>query len=59
MNDPKRFASEGICPLCGEEMDYVDEAPSGMSDPYYECTDCGGRYDALTGEEIKAHDQRT
>ena len=49
----RKLAKEGICPLCGEQMDYVEDAPSGMSDPYYECGDCGRKYDALTGEEKK------
>ena len=52
MDDPRKLAKEGICPVCREEMDYVEETPSGMSDPYYECMDCGRRFDPLTGEDL-------
>jgi rubredoxin len=53
MDDPRKLAKEGVCPVCGVEMDYFEDSPSGMSDPYYECTDCGRKFDALTGEEIE------
>jgi transposase-like protein len=53
MKDQTKLAKEGICPICGQEMDYVEDVPSGMSDPYYECPDCSRKFDALSGKELK------
>jgi transposase-like protein len=55
MKDQTKLAKEGICPICGQEMDYVEDVPSGMSDPYYECPDCSRKFDALSGRELKVH----
>jgi predicted RNA-binding Zn-ribbon protein involved in translation (DUF1610 family) len=54
--DLKRLAREGICPNCGNEMDYVEETSSSLPGPYYECDECGRRFDAQTGDIIKNHE---
>lgn len=44
MNDEQEYTEKWVCPICGDEHDYEDDALNCCQE-VYECDECGEKYD--------------